>query len=78
VVVEWVPSVSCGSRLSVFLPYTYVYICNAKIFYDTDAWMVFLNFYTSTVNLSYRFLHTTKKIHMGLEFYNAMVKIFLL
>ena len=25
-VVEWVPSVSCGSRLPVFLPYTHVYI----------------------------------------------------
>jgi hypothetical protein len=36
------------------------------------------NFYASTVNLSYGFLHTIKIIHMGLEFYNAMVKRFLL
>jgi hypothetical protein len=40
--------------------------------------MVFLNFYTSIVNLSCGFLHTVKIIHIGIEFYNAMVKRFLL
>jgi hypothetical protein len=40
--------------------------------------MVFLNFYASTVNLSYGFLCFVKIIYMGLEFYNAMIRIFIL
>jgi hypothetical protein len=38
--------------------------------------MVFLIFFASKVNIYHGFLHTVKIIHMGLEFYNAMVKRF--
>jgi len=38
--------------------------------------MVFLNFYAPTVNISYGF-RSVKIIYMGLEFYNAMMIIFL-
>jgi hypothetical protein len=34
-------------------------------------------FYASMVNISYDFLYFIKIIHMGLEFYNAMMRIFI-
>ena len=40
--------------------------------------MVFLDFYASTVNIYYGFLCSIKLIYMGLEFYNAMMRIFIL
>ena len=40
--------------------------------------MVFLNFYASMVNIYYGFLRSVKIIYMGLEFYNAMMRNFIL
>ena len=65
----------------VFLLYAmYIYVMQ-KIFYNTmkckkmNEWY-FLNFYASTINISYVF--SIKIIYMGLEFYNAMMRTFIL
>ena len=39
--------------------------------------MVFLDFYASTVNIYYGFLRSIKIIYMGLDLYNAMMRIFI-
>ena len=72
-----------GSNMYVFLLYTLVYLCNANFFYKTmkykkmNEWY-FLNICASTVNIYYGFLHSIKIVYMGLEFYNAMMRIFIL
>jgi hypothetical protein len=55
-----------------------------KIFYDTmkykkmNEWYFFKKNYASTVNIYYGVLCSIKNIHMGLEFCNAMMRIFIL